>query len=82
MVIIENILVMHMYSMLHTKFYNHRPFGSGEEIFNRFTMYGRGGHVGHVTKIICIISRSHKPWRLYMSFGYNRSSGFPEVSNC
>ena len=32
--------------MLHTKFQNPRPLGSGEEVF---TIYGRGGHLGHVT---------------------------------
>ena len=37
--------------MLHTKTQGHRPFGSGEEDFLRvFTIYGRGGHLGHVTQ--------------------------------
>ena len=36
--------------MLHTKFRENRPAGSGEEDFSRvFTIYGRGGHLGHVT---------------------------------
>ena len=36
--------------MLHTKFRGNRPAGSGEEDFLRvFTIYGRGGHLGHVT---------------------------------
>ena len=39
--------------MLHTKFRGNRPAGSGEEDFQRFfTIYGHGGHLGHVTKII------------------------------
>ena len=39
--------------MLHTKFRGNRPTGSGEEGFRRvFTIYGRGGHLGHVTKIM------------------------------
>ena len=39
--------------MLHTKFRGHRPAGSGEEDFYRvFTIYERGGHLGHVTSII------------------------------
>ena len=38
--------------MLHTKFRENRPAGSGEEDFRRvFTIYGRGGHLGHVTKM-------------------------------
>ena len=39
--------------MLHTKFRGNRPAGSGEEGFRRgFTIYGCGGHLGHVTKIM------------------------------
>ena len=39
--------------MLHTKFRGNRPAGSGEEdFFNIFTIYGHGGHLGHVTSIM------------------------------
>ena len=39
--------------MLHAKFCENRPAGSGEEDFCRiFTIYGHGGHLGHVTSII------------------------------
>ena len=39
--------------MLHTKFRENRPAGSGEEDFCRvFTIYGCGGHLGHVTSIM------------------------------
>ena len=39
--------------MLHTKINENRPVGSGEEDFLRvFTIYGRGGHLGHVTRIL------------------------------
>ena len=38
--------------MLKTKFLENRPAGSGEEDFLRvFTIYGHGGHFGHVTRI-------------------------------
>ena len=38
--------------MLHTKFRKNGPAGSGEEDFWRvFTIYGRGGHLGHVASI-------------------------------
>ena len=41
--------------MLHTKFRGNRPACSGEEDFLRvFTIYGRGGHHGHVTSIMLI----------------------------
>ena len=39
--------------MLHTRFRGYRPAGSGEEDFQRvFTIYGHGGHHGHVTSIM------------------------------
>ena len=39
--------------MLHTKLSGNQPAGSGEEDFLRvFTIYGRGGHLGHVTSIM------------------------------
>ena len=42
--------------MLHTKFRGNWPAGSGEEDFLRvFTIYGRGGHLGHLTSIMLII---------------------------
>ena len=41
--------------MLHAKFRGNRPACSGEEDFLRvFTIYGRGGHLGHVTSIMLI----------------------------
>ena len=41
--------------MLHTKFRENRPAGSGEEDFLRvFTIYGHGGHLGRVTRIMLI----------------------------
>ena len=41
--------------MLHTKFRGNRPAISGEEAFRRvFTIYGHGGHLGHVTSVMFI----------------------------
>ena len=41
-----------MSSMLHIKSQGHWPFGSGEEDFKKgFNIYGRGGHLGHVTQM-------------------------------
>ena len=38
--------------MLHTKFHGNRPAGSGlEDFFKVSTIYGHGGHLGHVTSI-------------------------------
>ena len=39
--------------MLHTKFRGNQSTGSGEEDFLKdFTIYGRGGHLGHLTSNI------------------------------
>ena len=59
--------------MLHTKFRVNRPAGSGEEDFSRvITIYGHGGHLGHVTQI----SRSHfytpYPWTLHIKFHFEQ----------
>ena len=35
--------------MLHNKFRENRPAGSGD--FLVLTIYGRGGHLGHVTQM-------------------------------
>ena len=65
--------------MLHTKAQGHWPFGSGEEDFWRvFTIYGRGGHFGHVTQMPRTNFRSPDPWRLHMKFGLDWPSGFGE----
>ena len=40
--------------MLHTKFRGNRPASSGEDFRRVFTIYGRGGHLGHVTSIMLI----------------------------
>ena len=39
--------------MLFTKFQCHRPIGSEEKDFVKvFTIYGHGGHLGHVTRFV------------------------------
>ena len=38
--------------MLHTKFRGIRPAGFGEDFYRVFTIYGHGGHLGHVTSIM------------------------------
>ena len=65
--------------MLHTKFCENRPSGSGEEDFLRvFTIYGHGGHLGHVTKMPQSLFRSPYPRRLHIKFGFDWPSGFGE----
>ena len=63
--------------MLHTKFCENRPAGSGVEDFLRvFTIYGRGGHLGYVTWTIYIYFRSPFPRRLQIKFDFDWPSGF------
>ena len=58
--------------MLHTKFRENRPAGSGEEDFLEvFTIYGRGGHLGHVTKISLSNFRSPLSKMLHIKFHFD-----------
>ena len=62
--------------MLHTKFCGNRPTGSGEDFLRVFTIYGHGGHLGHVTWTIYTNFRSPFPRRLHIKFGFDWPSGF------
>ena len=63
--------------MLHSKFRRNRPVGSGEEDCRRvFTIYGRGGHLGHVTLMPRTNFRSPYPRRLHIKFGFDWPSDF------
>ena len=63
--------------MLHIKFHDNRPTGSGEEDFWRvFTLYWHGGHLGHVTCTLRTNFRSPIPWMLQIKFDFNWLSGF------
>ena len=65
--------------MLHTKFCLNRPAGSGEQdslVF--FTIYGHGGHLGHLTRISRSNFRSLYPWMLHIKFHFDWPSGFRE----
>ena len=66
--------------MLHAKFQNHRPSGSGEDDFflKVFAIYSHGGHLGHVTWIIYINFRSPFLRMLHMKLGFDWPSGFRE----
>ena len=63
--------------MLHTKFQNHCPSGSGDGRFlNVFAIYSHGGHLGHVTLTIYINFLSPFPRMLHMKFGFDWPIGF------
>ena len=62
--------------MLHAKFQDHETSGSGEDFFKVFTIYGHGGHLGHVTWTIYINFGSPFPRRLHIKFGFDWPRGF------
>ena len=64
--------------MLHTKFLGNRPAGSGEDFRRGFIVYGRGGHLGHVTQMPRTKYRSPYPRRIHIKFGFDCQSGFGE----
>ena len=65
--------------MLHTKSQGHQPSGSGEEDFLRvFTIYGRGGHLGHVTKTILTNLSSPILRSLHMKYEFKWPSSLRE----
>ena len=64
--------------MLHTKFRENRPAGSGEDFLVVFTIYGRSGHLGHVTWILRSNFSSPYPWLLHIKFHFDWPSGFRE----
>ena len=65
--------------MLHTKFQENPPAGSGEEDFCRvFTIYGHGCHLGHVTQMPRTNFRSPYPRSLHIKFDIDQASGFGE----
>ena len=64
--------------MLHTKFRENRPVGSGEDFRRVFTIYRHGGHLGHVTQMSRTKYRSPYPRRLHIKFGFDWPSGFGE----
>ena len=56
--------------MLHTKFRGNCLVGSGEREFLRvFTIYGRGGHLGHVTSTMSSDFHFLVPESFHTKFG-------------
>ena len=63
--------------MLHAKFLNHRPSGSGEEdSLKVFAIYSHGGHLGHVTLTIYINFHSPILRILHIKFGFDWLSSY------
>ena len=67
--------------MLHTKFRGNQHASSGEEDFGRiFTIYGHGGHLGHVTSIMSSDFHFLVPESLHIKFGFLRKAKLSFVS--
>ena len=62
--------------MLHTKFRGNWPTGSGEDCSPYFTIYGHGGHLGHVTSIMSSDFLFLVPESFHTKFGSDRHSRF------
>ena len=63
--------------MLHTKFRGNRPAGSKGEAFRRiFTIYGRVGHLAHVTSIMLSEFHFLVPESSHTKFGSDWHSSF------
>ena len=63
--------------MLHTKFRGNRSACSREEDFGRvFTIYERGGHLGHVTSIMSSDFHFLVPESFRTKFGSDRHNSF------
>ena len=66
--------------MLHNKFHGNRPAGSGEEDFLRvFTIYGCGGHLGHVSSIMSSDFHFLVPESFHTKFGSDRHSSSEKI---
>ena len=59
------------YIMLHAKFHVNRTIVLWEKMFKVFTIYGHGGHLGHVTLTSYINVISPLPRGLHMKFGFD-----------
>ena len=62
--------------MLHTKFRGNQPAGSGEDFLRVLTIYGCGGHLGHVTFIMLINFHFLVPESFHTKFGSEWLSSF------
>ena len=62
--------------MLHTKLSGNRHAGSGEDFLRVFTIYGCGGHLGHVTSIMSSDFHFHVSESFHTKFGSDRHSSF------
>ena len=60
--------------MLHTKSQGNRSTGSGD-FRSVFTIYGHGGHLGHVTSIMYMDFHFLVPESLHTKFGSKWPSG-------
>ena len=76
--IYTNFIELHCL-VLHAKFQNHRPSGSGDEdFFKVFAIYSPGGYLSHVTWTIYVNFGSFFLRMLHMKFEFDWPSSFRE----
>ena len=62
--------------MRHTKFRGNLPAGSGEYFSRGFTIYGHGGHLGHMTSIMSSDFQFLVPESFHKKSSSDRHSSF------
>ena len=62
--------------MLQTKFRGNRHASSGEDFLRVFIIYGRGGHLGHVTNNLSSDFNFLIPESFHKKIGSDRHSSF------
>ena len=62
--------------MLHTKFRGNQLARSREDFKRVFTIYGHGGHLGHVTSIMSSDFHFHVLESFHTKFGLDQHSSF------
>ena len=62
--------------MLYTKFHGNLPAGYEEDFCRVFTIYGRGGHLGHGTSIMSSDFHFPAPESFHKKIGLDRHSSF------
>ena len=62
--------------MLHSKFRGNQSACSGEDFLRVFTIYGRGGHLGNVTRIMSLDFHFLVPESFHTKFGSEPHSSF------
>ena len=76
---LSGALYSHRQCCIPSFFQGHPSIASGEVYFFKvITIYGHGGHVGHVTQLICINFHFYSPSSFHINFGSKSPDCFCE----